>query len=71
MREGNRKLLAKVASTHGYLVLSGQTSEAILVAAGASTSQKDFEARLSSLLPPEAAKFVEKRQRPGGRQGVP
>jgi hypothetical protein len=35
--------------THSNLVLAGQTSEAILVAARALASREDFEARLLNL----------------------
>ena len=49
VRDGDEKLLARVAATHANLILAGQTSEAILAAAEASSSRKDFEARLSSL----------------------
>ena len=47
--EGDEELLAKVAMTHSNLVLAGQTSEAILVAARTSVSREDFEARLLNL----------------------
>jgi hypothetical protein len=47
--EGDKELLMKVAVTHSNLVLAGQTSEAILLAARASASREDFEARLLNL----------------------
>jgi hypothetical protein len=48
--EGEKKeLLARLAATHANLILTGQTSEAILTAASASASQEDFEAQLSKL----------------------
>lgn len=49
VQAGDEELLMKVAATHASLILAGQTSEAILVAAKASTSQKDFETRLLNL----------------------
>jgi len=49
VQEGDEELLMKVAVTHSNLVLAGQTSEAILVAARASASREDFEARLLNL----------------------
>lgn len=49
VQEGDQGLLRKVAAAHASLVLAGQTSEAILVAAKMSTDRKDFETRLSNL----------------------
>ena len=47
---GNRKLLKKVAVTHSHLVLTDQTSEAILATAEAAANQKDFERQLENLV---------------------
>ena len=54
VQEGDKELLMKVAVAHSNLVLAGQTSEAILVAARASASWADFEARLLSTQLPGA-----------------
>jgi hypothetical protein len=43
---GDEKLLNKVAEVHVKLLLAGQSSEAILTAARAAASRKDFEAWL-------------------------
>ena len=46
VRDGDKKLLARIAEVHSKLILAGQTSEAILTAASVAASYKDFEARL-------------------------
>jgi hypothetical protein len=46
VRAGDKKLLARIAEAHSKLLLAGQSSEAILTAARAASSRKDFEARL-------------------------
>jgi hypothetical protein len=47
--EENQALLARIAATHGCLILAGQTSEAILAAATDSINREDFEGRLLKL----------------------
>ena len=51
--EGHTQLLAKIAISHAYLVLAGQSSEQILAVAAQVTGRRDFESGLMDYGQPE------------------
>jgi hypothetical protein len=49
VEEGEKGLLMRLATIHGYLILAGQTSERILAVAEDCVNREDFERQLLSL----------------------
>jgi hypothetical protein len=49
VKEGDTRLLKKIAATHTRLVLADQSDDKILAAAASAADRRDFEARLRNL----------------------
>jgi len=58
VKEGDARLLVKIAVAHANLILANQRCEQILAAAAASVDRHDFEGRLSGLTEAASIDFV-------------